>query len=88
MALKSILRIDIRHILVTDSKVLFDTVTTLHEGKDYRLLTTVQQIETPLTLGIYVLFWVQGKVNILNALMKCNLMSHRSLNLVAVSGKL
>lgn len=32
------------HELIVDSKGLFDTVTTLHEGRDYRLRQTVQRI--------------------------------------------
>ena len=33
-----------RNELFTDSKCLYDTITTLHEGRDYRLRATVQRI--------------------------------------------
>lgn len=60
---------DVQHEINVDSKGLYDTITTLHEGRDYRLHQTVQQIwdsfeEEELNL----LWWVQGGANVADAL--------------------
>lgn len=31
------------HVIIVDSKSLYDTITTLHENRDYRLRQTVQR---------------------------------------------
>lgn len=89
-ALKSISPADdFRHILNVDSKGLFDTITTLHEGKDYRLRQTVQRIRDSFEAReLDVLRWVQGRVNIADALTKHSHESQRLLNRIATTGLL
>lgn len=77
----------ITHQVVVDSKGLFDTLTTLHEGKDYRLRQTVQRIRDSFDSGeMDSLMWVKGKVNIADVLTKHNPVMHRLLNRAMVSG--
>eukprot|EP00737_Agarophyton_chilense_P002296 gb/GEZJ01002606.1/.p2 GENE.gb/GEZJ01002606.1/~~gb/GEZJ01002606.1/.p2 ORF type:complete len:228 (+),score=26.32 gb/GEZJ01002606.1/:1554-2237(+) len=60
-----------RHILHVESKGPFDTTTTLHEGKDYRLRQTVQRIRDSFeSRELDTLKWVQGKAYIADALTK------------------
>ena len=45
MAVRSIFSShDFPHVLIVDMKGLFDTITTLHDGREYRLRQTVQRI--------------------------------------------
>lgn len=77
------------HVLSIDSKGLYDTITTLHEGREYRLRQTVQRIRDSFESGeLDTLRWVQGIVNIADALTKRNTTMHRMLNRIAVNGKL
>lgn len=81
--------IKIRHELIVDSKGLYDTISTLHEGRDYRLKQTVQRIRDSFeNQDIDTLKWVQGKCNIADALTKRNPEIHRLLNRIATSGRL
>ena len=78
-----------RHVLNVDSKGLYDTITTLHEGRDYRLRQTVQRIRDSFEPGeLDVLRWIQGVVNMSDALTKRNPVSFRMLNRIACSGTL
>lgn len=61
----------IRHILHIDSRGLFDTISTLHDGKEYRLRQTVQRIRDSFEAGdIDVLRWVPTGQNIADGLTK------------------
>lgn len=42
---------DTRNELLVDSRCLYDTITTLHEGNDYRLRQTVQEIRNSFESG-------------------------------------
>lgn len=77
------------HILNVDSKGLFDTITTLHDGKEYRLRQTVQRIRDSFEAKeLNVLRWIQGHVNIADALTKRNTTMHRLLNKILSTGRL
>jgi len=68
---------------------LYDTITTLHEGRDYRLRQTVQRIRDSFeSEDLNALRWIQGKVNLADALTKRNPQTHRMLNRVARNGLL
>lgn len=87
--IQSILEIRPRHVLVADSKGLFDTITKLHHGKDYRLRQTVQQIRDSFdSQELDLLRSVQGKDIIAYRLTKCNPVSHRMLDRIATDGRL
>ena len=76
-----------RHILHVDSKGLYDTITTLHEGRDYRLRQTVQRIRDSFEAGeVNIIRWIQGKANIADALTKRTPSSYRMLNRITSSG--
>lgn len=89
-ALKSISPLDdFPQILNVDSKALFDTITTLHEGKEYRLRQTVQRIRDSFeSKELNMLRWIQGNVNIADALTKRNPALHKLLNRVAATRNL
>lgn len=77
------------HELNVDSKGLYDTVTTLHEGRDYRLRQTVQRIRDSFeSQELNVLRWVQGPVNVADGLTKRNTNTQRLLMRILNSGKL
>lgn len=77
------------HELNVDSKGLYDTVTTLHEGRDYRLRQTVQRIRDSFEAKeLNLMRWVQGPVNIADALTKRSTHSQRMLNKIAHGGLL
>lgn len=91
MALQSITQDNKRipHVLNIDSKGLYDTITTLHEGREYRLRQTVQRIRDSFESGeLDTLKWVQGIANIADALTKRNTTMHRTLNRIASTGRL
>lgn len=61
----------IKHILHVDSRGLFDTISTLHDGKEYRLRQTVQRIRDSFESGdIDVLRWIPTGQNIADGLTK------------------
>lgn len=78
---------DFPHVLVADSKGLFDTITTLHDGLEYRLRQTGQRIRDSFeSHDIDVLRWVQGPAKIADAMTKRSTHSHRLLNRVMSTG--
>ena len=80
---------DFAHVLIVDSKGLFDTITTLHDGREYRLRQTVQRIRDSFeSQDINVMRWVQGPANVADALTKRSTHSHRLLNRIVSTGKL
>ncbi len=73
--------------LTVDSLGLHTTISTLHEGRDYRLRPTVARLRDSFDAGeISVLQWVPGKHNIADALTKRNTMMYRTLNSVCITG--
>lgn len=70
--------------LVVDSKGLYDTITTLHQGREYRLRQTVQRLRDSFeSQEMDALRWIQGHANISDALTKNCPRSHAMLNEVA-----
>ena len=68
-------------VLTVDSFGLHSTITTLHEGRDYRLRPTVARLRDSLDSGeIAVMQWVPGKTNLADALTKINPHSFSLLN--------
>lgn len=77
------------HELNVDSKGLYDTITTLHEGRDYRLRQTVQRIRDSFeSQELNAIRWIQGPVNISDGLTKRNPISQRLLMGILNSGRL
>lgn len=78
-----------RHELSVDSKALKDTITTLHEGTEYRLRQTVQRIRNSFESGeLDVLRWIPGTENVADALTKRNLQLYKKLNKMCAEGRL
>ena len=74
-------------ILTVDSNGLHSTITTLHEGSDYRLRPTVQRMRDSFEDGeITVMQWIAGKRNPADALTKRNVVMYRKLNDIMTSG--
>lgn len=75
--------------LMVDSKGVVDTITTLHDGREYRLRQTVQQLRDSFAYGdLNKLRWVPSKANIADALTKFNPNAHYILQYIAISGEL
>lgn len=74
-------------ILTVDSHGLFSTITTLHEGSDYRLRPTVARMRDSYETGeISMLQWIPGVQNLADALTKRNVVMYRMLNDVMKNG--
>lgn len=79
----------IKHILHVDSRGLYDSTTTLHAGREYRLRQTVQRIRDSFEDGdIDILRWVAGIANIADGLSKRNASAQRLVNVIASTGRL
>lgn len=79
----------IKHELNVDSKGLYDTITTLQEGSEFRLRQTVQRNRDSFeSEELDKMRWIQGFANISDALTKCNAQSFKLLNIVSMNGKL
>lgn len=64
---------NLRNELFTDSRCLYDTITTLHEGKDFRLRPTVQRIRNSFdSCELDLMNWLPGPSNPSDALTKRN----------------
>lgn len=60
-----------RNELFTDSRCLYDTITSLHEGRDFRLRPTVQRIRNSFdSRELDLMRWIPGTVNPADALKK------------------
>lgn len=82
-------QITFMHELNVYSKGLFDTITTLDDGRDYRLRQTVQRIRDSFeSREVNIIRWVQGQINIYDGLTKRNPLSQRLLMDILNSGKL
>lgn len=61
----------VEHTLHVDSKGLLNTITTIHNGREYRLRQTVQRISSRFKAGeTDIILWVQRKAKIADALTK------------------
>ena len=79
----------IRNEIVVDSLGLFDTITTLHEGSEYRLRQTVQRIRDSFeSADVNVIRWIPGVGNVADALTKRNFTLWRKLNTMCTKGLL
>lgn len=75
--------------LSIDSYGLYSTITTLHEGRDYRLRATVSRIrDTFEAKEISHIQWIPGTCNFADALTKINPHTFSLLNSLLSSGKL
>ncbi len=74
-------------VLTVDSLGLHATITTVHEGKDYRLRPSVARPRDSFESGeISVIQWIPGQKNIADALTKRNPVMNRALNSICLSG--
>jgi len=74
-------------VLTVDSHGLYSTVTTLHEGSDYRLRPTVARMRDSFEVGeIGIMQWIPGRVNLADALTKRNVDMYGKLNEVMRTG--
>lgn len=63
----------VRSELCTDSRCFYDTITTLQEARDYRLLATVQRIRNRFdSQELNIMKWIPGDANPADALIKRN----------------
>lgn len=77
----------IRHEMIVDSKALFDTITTLHECREYRLRRTVSRIRHSFeSHELDVVRWLPGRENVADALTKRNRVLWLKLNELLSSG--
>lgn len=89
-AVRSITQEDeIAHVLHVDSRGLFDTISTLHDGKEYRLRQTVQRIRDSFeSRDIDILRWVPTGMNVADSLTKRCPPVQRKFNLCCAAGQL
>ena len=88
-AMATITRMETRSTLLVDSESIFDTLTTLHEGNEYRLRQTVQQLRDSFESKEFDrIRWIQGKVNLADALTKMKNDTQELLKTTLSSGKL
>jgi hypothetical protein len=74
--------------LRVDAKGLYDTITTLHESKDYRLRPTVARLRDSFGAEeIRVLRCIPGPQNLADCLTKGNFVVFRMLNQVMLAGR-
>lgn len=72
---------EVKHEMIVDSKALFDTITTLHECREYRLRRTVSRIRHSFeSHELDVVRWLPGKLNMADALTKRNMVQWVNLN--------
>lgn len=88
LSLRSILSgNEIRHELFVDARALFDTITTLHEPREYRLRKTVARMRDAFESGeLDCVTWIDGKSNLSDALTKNNAELSIRLNTMLSSG--
>lgn len=82
LSLASILRErSVKHDLFVDGRALFDTITTLHEPREYRLRKPVARMRDSFENGeLDSIRWIDGKSNMGDALTKPNVKLSRRLN--------
>ena len=88
-ALKLVCNRDIPHELNIDSKALFDSLTSQHEQKDFRLRQVIQEVRASYETGeVSTLRWIAGKINPADALTKRNATTGSLLNRMCTTGRL
>ena len=89
MALETITGERIPHELNVDSRSLYDTITTQHEAKDFRLRQAVRSLRERYELGdISALRWIAGKANPADALTKRGASTAELLSSMSSKGRL
>ena len=89
LALEMICNRKVPHEVNVDSKALFDTITTQHETKDFRLRQAVSTLRERYEVGdISTLRWIAGKANPADALTKRGATTSNLLNTMCSTGKL
>lgn len=79
--------IQVPHTIFVDSKALFDTITILHEPREYRLRKTVTLLRDAFEAGeLDCLTWIPGLNNISDALTKRSVNHSRTMNKILTSG--
>ena len=74
--------------IVLDSLGSHATITTLHEGKDYRLRPTVARLRDSYeSKEIDEIIWIPGQQNIADALTKSNIVIQKTLGKILVEGE-
>lgn len=88
LSMASILPDDaLRHDLYVEARALFDTITNLHEPREYRLRKTVSRMRDAFESGELVcVAWIDGKYNLADALTKNNEELSRILNVILSQG--
>lgn len=82
-------KLTISHKLHFDSRALYDTITTLHEGKDYRIRQTVDRIcDSFDSRELDTQKWIPGALNIADGLTKRNAALLRIINTTCATGEL
>ena len=77
----------VRNELSTDLRCLYDTITTLHEGRYYRLRPTVQRIRNSFESHEFNhMRWIAGVGNLSDALTKRNIKTWRLPNEILATG--
>ena len=77
----------VRSELTTDSRCLYDTITTLHEARDYRLRPTVQRLRNSFdSHELDYMRWISGDTNPSDALTKRNMKTWTLLNEIFATG--
>lgn len=77
----------IQHEILVDSRALFDTITTLHECKEFRLRKTVPRIRNAFESGdLDSISWVSGTKNVADALTKRSLKLSQKLSAMLSTG--
>ena len=75
--------------IALDSLGLHETISTLHEGKDYRLRPTVSRLRDSFEAGeISELIWIPGSRNIADALTKRNIVIQKLLDKFLNNGEI
>ena len=89
VALEMICGRKVPHELNVDSRSLFDTITTQHETKDFRLRQAVRSLRERYEAGdISTLRWIAGKANPADALTKRGASTNTLLSTMRTTGKL
>ena len=87
--LKGMTNSTVRLNLLVDSRGLFDTLSTLHEGRDYRLRGTVARLRDSFASHeIAGIRWIRGIANLADALTKPNFDMWQRLNKLLCTGVL
>lgn len=80
-------RSKMRHEILVDSRGLFDTITTVHEPREYRLKKTVAKMRDAFEAGeLDGVSWIDGKNNLADCLTKWNIELSRRMNKMLTSG--